>query len=155
MDRNGLGTSPAAVTARAAAGPAAEAPVDYVVTAIFVLIGLVAFGLIAHARRETRFEPRSTLASARQVLGRSRLVVSVASGECPCGGMLGPSGTVSRRYGQLFGCTSCGSRWTGDGRRVIRRAARPRRRTRTEKPLGQFQGRADGRDEHRDEHRDD
>jgi len=96
---------------------------QYVVTAIIVLIGLAAFGLLRHIWHLTRFEPRPSLAAARRVMSRSRLVVSVAGGECPCGGMLGPTGTVSPRYGQLLGCTNCGRTWTDDGRRVIRRSA--------------------------------
>jgi hypothetical protein len=106
--------------------------VDYVLTAIFVLIGLAAFGLFRHSRQETRFESRPSMAAARRAMSRSRLVASVSEGECSCGGMLGPTGTVSARYGQLHGCTSCGRTWTDDGRRVIRRrrSSRPRRRGR-------------------------
>ena len=104
----------------------------YVVSVVFVLIALASIGLFHHARRETRFESRPSMAGARRAMSRSRLVASVSEGECSCGGMLGPTGTVSARYGQLHGCTSCGRTWTDDGRRVIRRrrSSRPRRRGR-------------------------
>jgi len=111
--------------------------VEYVLTAIIVLIGLAAFGLFRYLWHLTRFEPRPSLAAARQAMSRSRLVVSVADGECPCGGMLGPTGTVSSRYGQLLGCTTCGRTFTGDGRRVIRRPIRhPARRRPAQRPRG-------------------
>jgi hypothetical protein len=102
--------------------------VDYVVATVFVLIVLAAIVLLRHSRHETRLEPRPSLAAARRAMGRSRLVASVPDGECPCGGMVGPTGTVSARYGQLLGCTSCSRTWTGDGRRVIRRRRSARRR---------------------------
>ena len=104
---------------------------EYVVTAIFLVIGLVTLGLLLHVREETKHEPRPSLLAASRMMTRSRLaVLSVASGECPCGGILGPSGTVSPRYGQLLACTGCRRYWTSDGRRVIRRAVRPGRRPR-------------------------
>jgi hypothetical protein len=138
IDRAGPGTSlPAcpACDADVAGGPPLEDAVDYAVTAIFVLIGLIAVGLVRHMRHETRFESRPSLAAARRAMSRSRLVASVASGECSCGGMLGPTGTVSARYGPLLGCTSCRRTWTDDGRRVIRRPARRGRSARRRRPV--------------------
>lgn len=94
---------------------------QYVIATTFVAFALAAIGLIAFVRRENRLESRPSLAAAARSLRRSRVVVAAASGECSCGGILGPTGTVSPRYGQLLACTGCGRTWTEDGRRIIRR----------------------------------
>ena len=104
---------------------------QYAVVIALLVIALIAAGLIKYARMETRAQPRPSLAAALSVIRRSRLVVPGASVPCSCGGILGPSGTVSPRYGPLLACTACARIWTSDGRRIVlRRQAAPGRRRR-------------------------
>lgn len=111
---------------------------QYVLATTFLAITAAALGLFAFARRENRLGSRPSLAAATRALRRSRLVVTSASGECSCGGVTGPTGTRSRRYGQILACTSCGETWTEDGRRIIlRRRPRVERRVRRiRRPVG-------------------
>jgi hypothetical protein len=96
--------------------------VQYAVGIAFLVVALAAVGAVAVVRHESRPEARASLATAVRVLRRSSsLVVASASGECPCGGVLGPTGRVSRRYGPLHACTDCGQTYTEDGRRIILR----------------------------------
>jgi len=45
---------------------------------------------------------------------------------CVCGGTIGRTGRISRRFGELLGCTACRRLWTTDGRRIIiQRRRRP------------------------------
>jgi hypothetical protein len=92
----------------------------YFVTAVFVLIGGVALGLILLARHESRLVPRPSLISARRIARRPRVVT--AGDQCVCGGVLGPSGRDSEKFGPLLGCTGCSRTWTMSGRRFVRRS---------------------------------
>jgi hypothetical protein len=114
--------------------------VQYVMASTFLVIALAVFGLVALTRRENKLESRPSLGAAARSLRRSRLVVSAASGMCRCGGILGPTGTVSPRYGQLQACTRCGRTWTDSGRRIIRRRrSAGGRRTRRSRRVGPLQ----------------
>jgi len=113
--------------------------VHYALAITFLVIVAAAFGAVAFARRENRPEARPSFAAATRALRRrSPLVVAAASGECACGGVLGPTGTESRKYGPVLTCASCGSNWTEDGRRIVfRRRPRVERRVRRlRKPVG-------------------
>jgi hypothetical protein len=107
--------------------------VELTVAVIFLILVLLAFGLVALARNESRLVPRASLTSSLAGLRRgSRVVITAASGECPCGGLIIESGRVSPRLGPLYTCASCRKSWTATGRRVIRRpAAAGRRHPRT------------------------
>jgi hypothetical protein len=48
---------------------------------------------------------------------------------CVCGGTIGRTGKVSKRFGELLGCTACRRLWTMDGRRIIIQRRRPPRPT--------------------------
>jgi hypothetical protein len=102
--------------------------VIYIVIVLVVAVGgSVLFGAW-HIHEETAPGERPSMAAARRVVRQSRLM---ANGDlCICGGTLEPNGQVSRRYGTLLGCSECPRRWTGDGRRVVQAAPRPRPRTR-------------------------
>jgi hypothetical protein len=98
--------------------------VELAVVVIFMAIVLIALGLVAFARHESRLVPRASLTSSLSGLRRSsRVVITAASGECPCGGLIIESGRVSPRLGPLYTCASCHRNWTASGRRVIRRPA--------------------------------
>src|SRR5262245_45246992 len=100
--------------------------VDYAITIAVVLVALAAVGLVAFARHESRPAARPSLALAVRCRRRPPPVLASASGECPCGGVLGPTGRTSRRYGPVLTCTDCGRTYTEDGRRIIfRRLRRP------------------------------
>lgn len=106
----------------------------YIVGSVFAVVVVMAFAAVALVRHESRPVSRPSLAAATRKLRRSsRLVVAAASGECPCGGVLGPTGRMSRRFGALQACSGCGRTYTADGRRIIvrRRPATVTRRTRT------------------------
>jgi hypothetical protein len=101
----------------------AEALVQYIVfVAVFLAVAATA-GMIMVARHESRLVPRPSMMAARQVLRKSRRLV-VAGDQCLCGGVLGPSGRVSAKFGPLMGCTGCDRTWTMSGRRIVRRAVR-------------------------------
>lgn len=87
----------------------------YLVTIIIVVVA----GSIIVAAAYIRHEVRPTPMPAR-VFGR-RTARAMPGDECVCGGTIGRSGRVSKRFGELLGCTACKRLWTMDGRRVIRR----------------------------------
>jgi hypothetical protein len=93
---------------------------QYIITAAIVLMVGAAFLIAAVARHEAKLVPRTSLMAARRAVGRSRRLV-VAGDQCACGGILGPSGRVSEKYGPLLGCTGCSRAWTQAGQRVLRR----------------------------------
>ena len=97
-----------------------EAQLGYLVTAIIVVVAgsiILAIRFVSH---ELRPEPRRS-----PMLGRSRAARRVGAGDgCVCGGTIGRSGRISKRFGELLGCTACNRLWTMDGRRIRRR--RPR-----------------------------
>ena len=103
---------------------------QYAVVITLLVIALSAIGLIKYAHTETRAQPRPSLAAALSVIRRSRLAAPGASVPCSCGGIVGPSGGVSPRYGPLLACTGCARIWTSDGRTIVlrRRTAGRRRR---------------------------
>jgi hypothetical protein len=104
---------------------AAEDLVKYAVGIAFLIVALAALGALVIVRRENRPESRTSLATAVRALRRSPLVVAAASGECPCGGVLGPTGQQSRRYGPLQACTDCGQTYTEDGSKIVQRKRPP------------------------------
>jgi hypothetical protein len=110
---------------------ATETLVRYAVVITFLVIALIAVGLIKYARSQIRMAARPSLPAALGAIRRSRLVAPGASGQCTCGGIIGPCGMVSPRHGPLLTCTGCGQTWTSDGRRIVlrrrTRAARQRR----------------------------
>ena len=91
----------------------------YAIAVAFIAIALIAVGLVAFARHESRPTARPSLAWAVRSMQRSPLVLGAASGECPCGGVLGATGRTSRRYGPVLACTDCGKTYTEDGRRIV------------------------------------
>ena len=91
----------------------------YLLTAVFVVVVVAAAGRIAHARRELRLVPRARSIAGRPAPRRQRLVA--AGDRCVCGGVVGPSGRQSERFGPLLGCTACSRSWTLSGRRIARR----------------------------------
>jgi hypothetical protein len=95
---------------------------QYAIPIVFVVIALITLGMISFVRHESKLVARPSLAAATRTLRRSsRLVVAAAAGECACGGILGPTGQTSRRYGELLACSDCGKTFTADGRRIILR----------------------------------
>jgi hypothetical protein len=87
----------------------------YLVTIIIVVVA----GSIVVAVAYVRHENRPTPLPAR--VFRRRATRALPGDECACGGTIGRSGRVSKRFGELLGCTACKRLWTMDGRRVIRR----------------------------------
>lgn len=108
---------------------------QYAIPIVFVVIALITLGMISFVRHESKLVARPSLAAATRTLRRSnRLVVASAAGECECGGILGPTGQTSRRYGELLGCSDCGKTFTSDGRRIILRR-RPEVMTKRIRPV--------------------
>ena len=135
MNRTWRGTSRSGSSQPLRTSPrrtATETVVQYAVVITLLIVALIAAGLIKYARMETRAQPRPTLAAALSVIRRSRLVAPGTSVPCSCGGIRGPSGRVSPRYGPLLACTGCARIWTSDGRRIVlrRRTAADRGRRR-------------------------
>jgi hypothetical protein len=92
----------------------------YFVTVVVVAVLGVTWWLVTEARRETRLVPRPhERRTARRTARRSRLMET--GDRCSCGGVLGPSGRESERFGPLLGCTGCTRTWTLTGQRVRRR----------------------------------
>ena len=87
----------------------------YLVTIIIVVVA----GSIITAAAYISHEVRPTPLPAR-VFGRRPARVMPGDG-CACGGTIGRSGRISKRFGELLGCTACQRWWTMDGRRIIRR----------------------------------
>jgi hypothetical protein len=87
----------------------------YLVTIIIVVVAGSILVAVAYVRHEIRPTPLPG-----RVFGR-RAPRVMAGDECVCGGTVGRSGRVSKRFGELLGCTACKRLWTMDGRRVIRR----------------------------------
>lgn len=85
-----------------------------VATVIVVVVGSILFAIrfVSHELRPT---PRPSRLPSRR---SSRRVVS--GDGCACGGTIGKSSKVSRRFGELLGCTACERLWTLDGRRLRR-----------------------------------
>ena len=92
----------------------------YLVTIIIVVVVgtvLVAAKFVSH---ELHPEPMPSRVFRRRTARR------VTPGDdCVCGGTIGRTGKVARRFGELLGCTACPRRWTMDGRRIIIRRRRP------------------------------
>jgi hypothetical protein len=89
----------------------------YLVTIVIVVVVgsvLIAVKFVSHELRPTAPRPR------RLVQRRAARRAS-AGDNCACGGMIGPSGKISKRFGELLGCTACQRLWTLDGRRLKRR----------------------------------
>jgi hypothetical protein len=97
-----------------------EAHVGYLVgTVIVVVVGGVLV-VAMYVSRELRPEPMRSRMFGRRAARRA------AAGEtCVCGGTIGRTGRVSKRFGELLGCTACRRLWTMDGRRVIIRRRQP------------------------------
>jgi hypothetical protein len=89
----------------------------YLVTIVIVVVVgsvLVAVKFVSHELRPTTPRPRR--------LASRRAARRVSAGQnCACGGMIGRSGKISKRFGELLGCTACQRLWTLDGRRLRRR----------------------------------
>jgi hypothetical protein len=90
----------------------------YLVTIVIVVVVgsiLVAVKFVSHELRPA--EP----AKPRRLVQR-RAARRVTEGDsCACGGMIGRSSKISKRFGALLGCTACRRLWTLDGRRLRRR----------------------------------
>jgi hypothetical protein len=98
--------------------------VGYLAAIVIVVVGSLTVLAYLYVRHELRPAPRMSPAFARAAAGRSR---RVAPGDgCVCGGTVGRTGRISRRFGELLGCTGCKRSWTADGRRLIRRSRHPR-----------------------------
>ncbi len=95
----------------------------YFVTAAIVVVLGVSWWLVTEARRETRLVARPHERSGRRATRRSRLMET--GDGCSCGGVLGPSGRESEKFGPLLGCTGCSRSWTLTGQRVRRRTVPP------------------------------
>ena len=92
----------------------------YLVTIVIVVVVGAVLVTAAFVSRELRPEPMRSRVFARRAARR------VTPGdECVCGGTIGRTGKVSKRFGELLGCTACRRLWTMDGRRVIVRRRRP------------------------------
>jgi hypothetical protein len=92
----------------------------YFVTAVIVVVLGAGSGMIAIARRESRLVPRPFGVAARRIR-RQNLVAE--GDKCACGGVVGPSGRQSAKFGPLLGCTGCSRSWTMAGQRLLRRTA--------------------------------
>jgi hypothetical protein len=93
-----------------------EERLGYLVTIIIVVVAGSVLVAVAYVRHEIRPTPLPA-----RVFGRRRATRVMPGDECACGGTIGRSGRVSKRFGELLGCTACKRLWTMDGRRVIRR----------------------------------
>lgn len=93
---------------------------EYLLAATVVVVIGATFFLIMHARSETRMVARPAF-SARRVARRAPVV---AGDPCACGGVLGPSGQVSDKFGTLLGCTGCNRTWSVRGRWLVSRSGR-------------------------------
>ena len=92
----------------------------YLVTIVIVVVVgsvLVAAKFVSH---ELHPEPMPS-----RVFGRRAARRATPGDDCVCGGTVGRSGRVSKRFGELLGCTACRRLWTMDGRRIIIRRRRP------------------------------
>ena len=96
---------------------------QYVLAAGIVIVIAAALLAFTHVQREAKLVPRQSLMTARQAVRRSKHLV-VAGDQCVCGGILGPSGRVSEKFGPTLGCTGCTRSWTMNGRRILSRPAR-------------------------------
>jgi len=97
------------------------AVVIVVVTGIIVAAALY----VRHELRGPATRPVPVLARAARERARATRRARVAPGDdCVCGGTIGRTGRISRRFGELLGCTGCRRSWTADGRRIIRRRRR-------------------------------
>jgi len=88
--------------------------VGYLVTIVIVVVVgsvLVAVKFVSH---ELHPEPMPS-----RVFGRRAARRATPGETCVCGGTVGRAGRVSKRFGELLGCTACRRLWTMDGRRVI------------------------------------
>jgi hypothetical protein len=94
--------------------------VGYLVTIVIVVVVgsvLVAAKFVSH---ELHPEPMPS-----RVFGRRTARRATPGDDCACGGTIGRTGRVSKRFGELLGCTACRRLWTMDGRRIIIRRRRP------------------------------
>ena len=92
----------------------------YLVTIIIVVVAvsvLVAVKFVSHELHPAPIPSR--------VFGRRAARRATPGETCVCGGTIGRTGRVSRRFGELLGCTACQRLWTMDGRRIIIRRRRP------------------------------
>lgn len=93
-----------------------------IVIAVVALLILAAVFYVQHELRGPATRPVPVLARAAMRRARGARRIRVAPGDdCVCGGTIGRTGRVSRRFGELLGCTACKRSWTADGRRIIRR----------------------------------
>ena len=93
-----------------------------IVIVVVALLILAAVFYVQHELRGPATRPVPVLAQAAMRRARGARRIRVAPGDdCVCGGTIGRTGRVSRRFGELLGCTGCKRSWTADGRRIIRR----------------------------------
>ena len=93
-----------------------------IVIVVVALLILAAVFYVQHELRGPATRPVPVLARAAMRRARGARRIRVAPGDdCVCGGTIGRTGRVSRRFGELLGCTGCKRSWTADGRRIIRR----------------------------------
>ena len=92
----------------------------YLVTIIIVVVVVSVLAAAIFVSHELHPEPMPSRVFRRRTARR------VTPGDdCVCGGTIGRTGKVARRFGELLGCTACPRRWTMDGRRIIIRRRRP------------------------------
>ena len=88
----------------------------YLVTIVVVVVAGSILAAVKYVSHELRPAPRPRRLASRRAARR------VSAGDnCACGGTIGRSGKISKRFGELLGCTACQRLWTLDGRRVRRR----------------------------------
>jgi hypothetical protein len=89
----------------------------YLVTIVIVVVVgsvLIAVKFVSHELRPATPRPRR--------MAQRRAARRVAAGDnCACGGTIGRSSKISKKWGELLGCTACQRLWTLDGRRLRRR----------------------------------
>jgi hypothetical protein len=99
----------------------------YLAGIVILVAGAAVVLGVTYVRHETRPMARQSPVLARKVMRRRQ---RVAAGDlCTCGGTIGKTGRISRRFGELLGCTGCNRSWTMDGRKIIRRTTAARRST--------------------------
>lgn len=86
------------------------------VTIVIVVVAGSVLAAVTFVRHELRPAPRR----GRRVSRRTTRRVTAGDG-CSCGGTIGVSGKISKKFGELLGCTACQRLWTLDGRRLRRR----------------------------------
>jgi hypothetical protein len=97
----------------------------YLIAAVIVVVGGLTVLAYLYVQHELRPAPRMSPVFVRGAKPRARRVAPGDS--CVCGGTVGKTGRISRRFGDVLGCTGCKRSWTMDGRRIIRRRPSPPR----------------------------